>query len=285
MVTLENEIISIKINPVGAELNSIFSKKSNTEFMWQAGREWPKHSPVLFPVVGELKNGKYNYNGNEYTLSRHGFARNEPFSLVEDGPGRLIFRLCENENTLQNYPFRFILEISYALQDNSVHITYCVQNPDKDDIYFSIGAHPAFKVPLKENENYTDYFLEFSRDENAERWLLDKGLLVKSEKFLNGRTLPLSKELFHSDALVFKGLKSDKIFLKNKCNDHSLEFNTGNAPYFGIWAAKDADFICLEPWWGIADSVNSSGKLGIKEGINKLEGECFFSAEWSVAVN
>jgi len=244
---IENDILIVKSKPEGAELTSILNKKTGLEYIWQAGMEWPKHAPVLFPIVGQLKDNIYYYDDEIYSLERHGFARTNTFLITAHETDSVEYSLLFNDETLRVYPFQFELLVSYELKNELLEIIYTVFNNGEDDLYFSIGAHPAFKIPLNNNERYDDYYLEFNKDEDAQRWMLHNGLLDnKTRPVFQGKILQLTKTLFNEDALVFKNLKSDVISIKSKNHSHGLNFHAQGFPYFGIWAAKDADFICLE---------------------------------------
>ena len=285
MLHLENDELKISVNPMGAELCSLYSKEHRLEYIWQAGPAWAKHSPVLFPIVGQLKDNRFRYNGNEYTLSRHGFARERMFRADEVGPGRLLFRLLDDEDTHKVYPFPFCFEIDYHLIGNRLQVTYVVQNKGNDTMYFSVGAHPAFRVPLDLRDRYEDYSLLFDQHETSGRWPLNDGLIgTTPEPFFSGKEQRLTKELFHKDALVFKNLQSEYITLRSDNHAHGIKFGIHQCPFLGLWAAKNADFLCIEPWQGIADSVNASGNLVEKEGIHALEAGEFFKTSWSVEV-
>lgn len=279
MHTLSNEILEIKIATRGAELQSIYNKQTGLEYMWHAGSEWPKKSPVLFPVVGGLKNNSYTFNNTSYTLSRHGFAREMDFELINQTNNSLTFSLKENAATLLQYPFAFSFYVKYTLHSNNVNLSYIVENHTEEKLYFSVGAHPAFAVPLTAGTSYEDYFLEFETIDDTPVWPLSaEGLIERNSiPFIkDGRKLPLTKELFLKDALVFKNLLSKKISIKSDKTTHGITVSFDGFPYMGIWAAKNADFVCIEPWCGIADSVNTTGKLEDKEGINMLrKGESF----------
>ena len=279
MHTLSNEILEIKIATRGAELQSIYNRHTQLEYMWGAGAEWPKKSPVLFPVVGGLQNNNYTFNNKTYTLSRHGFAREMDFELINQTNNSLTFLLKENEATLLKYPFAFSFYVKYTLHTNNVHITFIVENHTEKKLPFSVGAHPAFAVPLVENTVYEDYFLEFDKAEVAPLWPLSAEGLIESKStpfFNNERKLPLTKDLFLKDALVFKNLASKKISIKSDRTPHGLTVSFDGFPYMGIWAAKNANFVCIEPWCGIADSITATGNLENKEGIQTLnKGESF----------
>ena len=246
---------------------------------------WGKHSPVLFPIIGELKNNTYYYNNKAYRLSRHGFARDMEFTVVEQTTSSVGFSLLSNADTLQKFPFEFGFDIEYLLQQDWLTVTYKVKNTGNDDMYFSVGGHPAFKVPLVEGTAYDDYYLEFNKTENAGRWPISAEGLIETDAepfLLNTNKLPLRKELFYRDAIVFKNLRSDTVRLRSSKHDKGIEFNFPGFPYLGVWAAKDADFVCIEPWCGIADPVNSSQQLTEKEGINRLAPQGIFERSWGV---
>lgn len=285
MITLQNDILQISIKKQGAELCSLINLKNAIEYLWQAKPEWAKHSPVLFPIVGQLKDNEYKWQDKTYKMERHGFARNMPFNLIDNDSLSATFELTDNETTYQQYPFKFSLQLKYGLNGNTLTISYKIKNNSDFIMPFSIGAHPAFNIPLSIDETYSDYYLQFNKKENNGNWKLENGLLKNETPFFNNTSeIPLSKSLFENDALVFKNLKSDLIELKSKNNTHGLSVTTANFPYLGIWAAKNADFICIEPWLGIADSVNASGNILEKEGIILLNQQQSFSCAFSINV-
>jgi galactose mutarotase-like enzyme len=268
MISIKSELLNINIKNAGAELCNVIHRANKLEYIWQAGPEWPKHSPILFPIVGQLKNDCYQWGDKTYSLPRHGFARNMPFQTRSINPDSATFEISSNDETLHNYPFHFTLQIHYFVQSNVLTVTYTVINNGSGIMPFSIGAHPAFKVPLLETDNYDDYYLQFNQSETAPRWVLESGLLSHAIPFLNEeQTIPLTKKLFNEDALVFKHLRSESVLLKSRKHQHGLKCCFSGFPYLGLWAAKNANFVCIEPWHGIADSVDATGLLEKKEGI------------------
>ena len=286
MYTIENEMLQVIIKSKGAELESIYNKNSNLEYMWSADPAfWAKKSPVLFPVVGTLKNDTYYFDGKSYSLPRHGFAREMDFIVSEQRKDSVTFLLESNEVTTAKYPFAFHFSIRYTIVENRLNVTYKIVNTGNKEMFFSVGGHPAFKVPLTTNTVYSDYYLEFNKHETAGKWPISKdGLIEKTTEplFNNSKKLSLTKELFYKDALVFKQLNSDKVSLLSDKTPHGLEFDFTGFPYLGIWAAKNADFICIEPWCGIADSVDTDQQLVHKEGINKLVANDTFERSWAI---
>ena len=284
--TIQNDYLSVEVQAKGAELMSLYNKKEQLEYMWSGDPAfWGKHSPVLFPIIGELKNNTYYYNNKAYQLGRHGFARDMEFTVTEQTTSSIGFSLLSNADTLQKFPFEFGFDIEYLLQQDWLTVTYKVKNTGNDDMYFSVGGHPAFKVPIVEGTAYDDYYLEFNKTENAGRWPISAEGLIETDAepfLLNTNKLPLRKELFYRDAIVFKNLRSDTVRLRSSKHDKGIEFNFPGFPYLGVWAAKDADFVCIEPWCGIADPVNSSQQLTEKEGINRLAPQGIFERSWGV---
>ncbi|MBL7923794.1 MAG: aldose 1-epimerase family protein [Bacteroidia bacterium] len=281
MIRIENDYLRIDVNPAGAELTGLYHKKRRTEYLWQAGKAWPKQSPVLFPVVGQLKENTYRYKGRSYTLPRHGFARERVFDLIEKKADQLRFRLSDDTESRKVYPFAFHFDILYTLHERELEVAYTIYNTGDDDLYFSVGAHPAFRLPFDVRETYEDYYLEFEKEEDALRWPLDQGLISSQAiPFFTGKKIPLTKALFANDALVFKNIRSEKIFLRSRKNEQGLLVKINRCPFLGLWAAKDADFLCIEPWQGIADSVNATGNIEEKEGIIRLLPGEKFTCSW-----
>ncbi len=285
MITLTNEALTAVIAHKGAELQQLKNNNTGINYLWSGDAAyWGKFSPVLFPVVGGLKNDQYFYKGNQYTLPRHGFARDRDFTTQQLNASEVIFTLNDDEKTRAVYPFAFSLKIRYRLHQNWLACTYEVHNSGNDALFFSIGAHPAFAVPLVKDLKYSDYYLEFNKTENLQRWKLLNGLIATHAEAvpLENNKLPLHASLFYEDAVVLKGLQSNCITLASDKNEHGINFYFNDFPFFGIWAAKDAPFVCLEPWCGIADSVTHNQQLTEKEGINLLAPGGYFERTWSV---
>lgn len=283
---LENEHIRIAISEKGAELQSFFDKTSGLEIMWEGDpKVWGKKSPVLFPIVGTLKDNTFFYNNQSYPLTRHGFARDMQFSAQKPNSNTIQLTLFSNADTLKIYPFEFEFSLNYTIEENTCYVTYEIKNQGSDPMFFSVGGHPAFKVPLFAGEAYDDYQLLFDTEEDAQRWVISPEGLIENQSvpFLKESSLlPLSKDLFLQDAIVLKNLKSNSVKLISRHNQKGLEFNFAGFPYLGLWAAPGGNFICIEPWCGIADSVNFNQQLSEKEGIVKLAPLESFSRTWSV---
>jgi galactose mutarotase-like enzyme len=286
MYYLSNHILKIAIAAKGAELQSIFNSQTQLEYLWNGDAAfWGKKSPVLFPIVGGLKNNTYQYRNAAYTLPRHGFARDREFKVSAQTTNSITFTLQDDTETWQVYPFHFCFSIIYQLNENQLSVTYLVENRGAEPLYFSVGAHPAFSVPIVPETEFSDFYLAFNEYESSGKWpLSNDGLLLNSPiPFLeNVNTLSLTKELFYSDALVFKQLTSNTISILSKKTKHGLTVSFDGFPYMGIWAAKNANFVCIEPWCGIADSIDASGDITQKEGIHQLSANTQFTRSWSV---
>ena len=281
-IQLENKNFSISINTKGAELNSFKNQILNKEYIWEGNPEfWGKHSPILFPIVGGLKNDSYYYNDKKYNLSRHGFARDFEFDIIEKTDLSVTFSLKENDETLQKYPFHFELQIKYVLTENKLVIIYHIKNDSKAEMPFNIGAHPAFALP----KNFTNYSLEFEKQEELITHELENNLFSGTTRTiaLDKANLPLNYSLFEKDALVFKTLESKSVKILDNGNPF-LKVNYEDFSSLGIWTVKNAPFICLEPWIGFADEVSSNGNLFDKKNIQILEENSSFEASFSIEI-
>jgi galactose mutarotase-like enzyme len=285
---IENEFLRVEANSSGAELMSVFSKTANKELLWQGDKQWwPRKAPALFPIVGKLKNDTYSLEGNQYQLSQHGFARDKNFTLIGSDEQKLVYALESDNDTLQKYPFTFRLTITYELKERVLITHYKVENTDKQQMYFSIGAHPGFICPLYNDESLNDYHLEFEHTENLERYLLENGCLNGQTESIgrNTRILELNEDQFAKDAIVLKNLQSEYLELKNRKGSYSLKMTFKDFPYFGIWKKPASPFLCLEPWCGIADNTEHNGELKSKEGINYLLAGETFGRSFSIEFN
>lgn len=288
LITLENSFLQVTVDDKGAELKSLVSKSTGIDYMWSGDPAyWGKTSPILFPIVGTLRDNSYIYKGKTYLLPRHGFARDMYFEVKQEESETAAFCLESSDASRENYPFDFELEVKYTLVKDQLVVTYQVVNKAKKDMLFSLGAHPAFRVPMVENTSYEDHYLSFNQPENAMRWPIVEGGLISQATvkfFEEDLKLKLTRELFYEDALVFKNLKSNTISIQSDRHAHGLDFQFEGFPFFGIWAAPNADFVCLEPWCGIADSVSHNSKLEKKEGIQSLPSRQAWSRSWRVHV-
>ena len=278
---IKNTFLTATINSFGAELCSL-KNKENKEYIWAGNSDfWGKHSPILFPIVGTLKNNSFHYNAKEYDLSRHGFAREMEFKLIDKKEDSATFSLQSTEETLRVYPFQFELQIIYTVDNYNLSIEYKVINKGNSKMPFSIGAHPAFALP----GYFEDYSIQFDKEEFLEYYLLENDLISNQTKKLETQEgqIPLTYELFKNDALIFKTLKSKSLTILENRNPF-LRVNFKDFPSLGIWTKMNAPFLCIEPWFGYSDTNENSGNLFEKEGIQILEENATFRSEFSIEV-
>ena len=278
---IKNSILTAEIKHFGAELISL-KTNLNKEYIWEGNPEfWGKHSPVLFPIVGTLKNNSFHHNEIEYHLSRHGFARDMEFELIDATENSATFSLQSSAETVKVYPFEFELQIIYTLRENNLSIIYKVINKGKIAMPFSIGAHPAFTLP----NQFQNYVIAFEKDESLEYYLLQKDLISNKTKKLevHDKKIPLNYELFEDDALIFKTIKSKSLTILENENP-ILRVHFEDFPSLGIWTKKNAPFICVEPWFGYSDTTENSGNLFEKEGIQILESNTTFHSKFSIEI-
>lgn len=280
-ISIQNNFLKAIIDTKGAELNSLVKITDEKEYIWDGNPAfWGKHSPVLFPIVGTLKDNCYFYENKKYELSRHGFARDIEFEVIEKSESSVVFLLKSSELTLQKYPFSFELKLTYSLIENKLSIGYSIHNLNKAKMPFSIGAHPAFALP-KEIENYS---LSFEKQENLKCYILENDLLSNDNYTisLENKVLPITTKLFEKDALIFKDLQSKNVsILENGKAILNVSFKDFES--LGIWSKVGAQFVCIEPWLGYSDTIETSGNITDKEAILILEPNekhnCSFSIE------
>lgn len=287
MTTIENKFLKITIKQLGGEMTSLFSKETNTEMLWQGNPEfWNGQAPILFPTVGNLKDNAYLHNETRYKLGRHGFARrSNDWTVKKVNETTITATLESNEASLKIYPFQFKLVITYVLEGKKVILNHTVTNQGDEKLPFSIGGHTAYNI-LEKGSKHEDYFLEFSEIETDKRYFLNNDGLVtgKTEIILdNTDTLQITENLFNKDALVFKHLKSNSISLSGP-KGQLLKVTFEDFPYIGIWASPKAPFVCIEPWIGHADTINSNYNLFDKEGSISLEPSKNFEASYEIAI-
>lgn len=284
---LENEQICIEVNSLGAELKSLKDKESGREYMW-CGDEmyWGRTSPILFPVVGNYKDKICRWQGKTYALSQHGFARDLEFMMTAETENEIWFCLTDKEDTWDLYPFAFALEVGYRLIERTVEVMWKVSNPAEETMYFSIGGHPAFSIPLREENRITCY-LGFDKEDSLINRGIRDGYATEetTEVKLQGNLLPVEEKLFEADALVIENDQVHRVELldENKSPFLTVDFE---APLFGIWMPynRNTPFICIEPWYGRCDKEDFTGQLDEREWGNSLTAGEVFEASYRVTV-
>lgn len=287
--TLKNDLLTVEIDTHGAELQSITANRTNYQYLWHGDKTfWGRRSPVLFPIVGSVWNGRYRMDGNEYSLSQHGFARDCDFEIMTDKPDdEAWFSLESNAHTLSLFPRRFRLEIGYRLQGERITVMWNVVNLDDKTMPFQIGAHPAFNLPdFSPADPVHGYFMFNTRTLVSER-IKEKGC-VGDETFKveldNDGMLPITASIFSHDALILAGSQVNRVSILDKTHTPymSLLFNS---PLVGLWSPSPAaPFLCIEPWWGRCDRAGYEGDFAGREHVNLLDPGHTFHASYMIII-
>lgn len=285
---ISNEQISIRIDSMGAELKSLKKKDTDTEYMWEGNPEyWKRTSPVLFPIVGSLCDGSYLLDGRRYPMGQHGFARDMEFQLKSQSSHEIWFSLASSAETMEKYPYAFLLEIGYELRETTVVVKWKVGNPAETPLHFSIGGHPAFRCPVVKGENQEDYKIWLDAAEQVTTGVIENGLMTAKEAVypLKEGYLQITEHLFDQDALVIENHQAQEVaFVKPDGNTYlTVRFD---APLFGIWspAGKSAPFICVEPWYGRCDAHAFQGTWEEREWGQHLAAGESFEASYRIIV-
>lgn len=284
MQTLKNEMLTVQISSHGAELQSI--RKGDIEYLWQGDPVfWGRRSPVLFPIVGSVWNGKYRVDGEEFTLGQHGFARDMEFTLVNASETEVRYRLDSSRETLEKYPWQFRLEIAYRIHGDNIDVIWEVSNPGPKEMFFQIGAHPAFYYPDYDVQKQERGYLSFDRNAGLECIRIkEKGCVDAETKYAmdipdNGR-LPMSASSFDAiDTIMLQDSQISEVTLHRTDGTPWLALSF-TAPVVGIWSppTKNAPFICIEPWYGRCDRAGYDGEYKDRDWVNRLcPGEKFAS--------
>ncbi|MDT2759379.1 aldose 1-epimerase family protein [Enterococcus xiangfangensis] len=287
-VMISNDFLAATINEKGAELASL--RANEIEYIWQADpKYWGRHAPLLFPFVGRLKENQYTYQGKSYPMGQHGFARDKDFTVIEQTKDKATFLLESDEETKAVYPFDFALTVSYEIWGDGLRIRFNVENTGAEEMIFALGGHPAFNIPLTDDLKFEDYFIAFSPQKSRVKIPLEGPFTNLDQKTI-GQTntnIQLSRELFKEDALIYETRRLNAYTLGSEESSHSVTVAYNNIPYVGLWSPypAEAPFVCIEPWWGFADTVDSTGRLEDKAGMNRLAAKESFKTEFSITVS
>lgn len=285
--TLQSGDLRVTIADAGAELMDIEDILTGRKYLWHGDAAyWGRRSPVLFPIVGSLKNKEYKYNGKTYPMSQHGFARDMEFTMTEHTEDTIWFELKADEETKKKYPFQFRLEIGYQLLGRELKVMWKVTNEDKKTMFFSIGGHPAFMCPIDGEGKQKDYYLLFDEKENLTYGKLSKNGLIESQGHVlntQGGCMTIDAHLFDEDALVIEGGQAHEVSLAGPDQKPYLTVRF-DAPLFGLWspAKKHAPFVCIEPWYGRCDKESFEGMLADREYGNELRPGKAFQADYTI---
>lgn len=278
MITINDDQLTVEINELGAQLHSV--RYAGQEYLWQGDpASWKRQAPILFPFVGRLKGDQYQYQGLTYHQTQHGFARDEPFTVVSQSPNQVVMQLRDNVRTLKAYPFHFQLQVTYQVTDGQLKVTYNVTNPSQENsLIYSIGAHPGFNVPLDQQQRFEDMVVSVDPAKTYSRIKLvapgpfndlDHPQTIDFQK-----PLSLRHELFNEDAIILQTAgQPATVTVSDQAGHHGVHVITTDNKLIGIWSPypAQADLLCIEPWWGIADGINSDGQLVHKQLMDCLK--------------
>lgn len=289
LYTISNEAIRVSIDTFGAQMQSI-TAADGTEYLWYGDKTyWGSRATNLFPYVGRLTDGKCTYHGKSYAMTQHGFAKRMEFTVVEQEADRVVFRLTENEETTEIYPFRFAFDLVYALEGATVHITYRVTNPNGETMYFGLGGHPGFRLPLEEGKTFTDYRLTFGQPCYPARAELSPAYLMsgveKRYPLENDVALPLRHDLFDNDAIILRHMDKT-VTLSAGEGTKGVTLQIPRMNYLGIWHTPEteAPFVCLEPWVSLPSRDGVVEDLTQQSDLVALNAGEVYENKWSITV-
>jgi galactose mutarotase-like enzyme len=269
---LKSDRLAVEVDPLGAQL-SVLRDGAGRDLLWDGDPAvWAGRAPLLFPIVGALAGGRYRLGSMSYPLSRHGFARGKVFDVVESTAAQALFRLTADETTLPVYPFEFALDVRFALDGAMLSVTATIRNRGNDELFASIGFHPAFRWPLPFGRPRASHFIEFAHTELAPIRRLDSLGLLRTDRIATPvaeRVLMLDDELFRDDVIIFDELRSRSVTYGADAGPR-MQVSFPDAPYLGLWTKPGAKFICIEPWHGVADPVGFAGNFTAKPGVFRV---------------
>lgn len=275
-ITIERDGTSAAVDPMGAQLMSL--ARDGIEYLWQGDeRWWPRRAPVLFPIVGSLRDGRAETERGEAVMAQHGVARGQRFSVAEKGPDFVTMVLEANDETRAAYPYDFRLSMTYTvLEGGAVEQAFVVENTDDAPLPFVVGGHPAFNVPLVEGEGFEDYELAFEFPWSWDTPTLGADKLLHwdepVEVVRDSDVLPIRRSLFDTDTVVLKDVPGNGATLRSRVSGHGVTLDFPGFEYCGVWSAQpDAPFVAVEPWTGCATGSDEGPALTDKRGMTELE--------------
>lgn len=289
LYTISNEKIRVSIDTFGAQMQSI-TASDGTEYLWYGDKTfWGSRATNLFPYVGRLTEGRCTYHGNSYAMTQHGFAKRMEFEVTEQKEEKIVFCLRENAETKEIYPFDFKFYLIYELEGATIHITYQAENPNGETMYFGLGGHPGFRLPLEEGKVFTDYCLTFAQPCHPARALLSANYLMSGTEVYypleNETTLPLRHDLFDDDAIILHHMDKT-ITLSAGAGTKGVTLHFPHMNYLGIWHTPEteAPFVCLEPWVSLPSRDGVVEDLSQQGDLVALESGKTYQNTWSITV-
>ena len=288
--TISNEYLTAGISDTGAELQSLVEKKTGIQIIWQKDPEWwVRQAPVLFPNVGHCYHDQYRLNGHVYKALQHGFARDMEFACIDQSENKVVHELCDNEQTRSLFPFHWKFRITHLLDGNNLTVQWEIVNTGTETMYFTIGAHTGYRLPMIDSTPKEDYELVFNKCDEIEYYLtdLETGTVVTDKSYIlalkEGR-IPVTEDLFEKDVLIIDGTQVDFVGIAEKGKKPKVMISCKGFPSFGIWSKPGAPFICLEPWAGRADDFGFEEDISKKKDINRVEPQSIFKKEFTIHI-
>lgn len=283
---IRGEQISAVIDSLGAQLMSI--KKENTEYLWQGDAEyWADRALTLFPYIARLTDGKYQYQGREYKMDIHGFAKDSEFQLIERKENEVILEICDTSETKKCYPFSFRFQVTYKIEGNRLSVSYRVENCQEETIYFAVGGHPGFQVPIEKGLRFDQYRLRFPESEKITRIEFTPDCFLTGKESVweleQGKIKKLQHSLFNQDAIVIKD-SGNIVQLYAPDGKRSVTVEYPDMKYLGIWhtPGKEAPYVCLEPWSALPSRKGIIEDLATQPDLTALEGAGVYNNTWSI---
>ena len=287
--TIKNDKIEVSVEDLGAQMRSI-KDATGKEYLWQGDEKyWNGSAPNLFPYIARLTEGKYTLRGKSYEMPKHGFLRNSVLKLKEKTQTKMVFSLTDSEETYKMYPYHFEIKVKYELFENELKVSYNVANKDKKVMYFGVGGHPGFQVPVEKELSFEDYFIEFAKGTDMKRVGMSEDCFVtgNDEAFPldENRRLSLHHNLFDNDAIILKDAPS-KVVLASEKGSARIEMETSNLGYLGIWhkPASDAPYVCIEPWSSLPARKDIIEDLEKQDNLLSLKPNGYYTGFFKVKI-
>lgn len=286
--TIQNDILKIEINSLGAELYSILDKRDQTEHLWQGDKNlWARRAPTLFPHCGKLKENQYTHNNKSYKSNQHGFARDYEHSVIERNNTSITFLFSDNKETRERYPYHFRLYTIYRLENERLTQIFEVENVSDDDMFFSIGYHTGYKLPFDDNHKPEDYSIVFEQDETPVENICNDGLLSGEKRvyFEKQSHIPIHDKLFVNGSFALEGLKSKHVSIVEKDSGKEIRVGIEDFPYTVFWSMPGkVKYVCIEPWFGLPDMYDTDGEFSKKPGIQSIGKGKIFSCKQTIEI-
>lgn len=287
--TIHNDAMTVTIDELGAQLMSI-TAADGTEYLWNGDPAyWTGRAPNLFPYVGRLTNDSYTYGGKTYQMTRHGFAKRTAFTTADQGAANLTLRMTDTPESRESYPFAFQFDVSYVLEGSALVIVYAVENRGRETMYFGLGGHPGFRVPLEAGESFEDYRLTFAHPSQPCRVLLSDAYMLSGHDapypLEGGTVLPLRHDLFDQDAIILKNFERTMTLSAGE-GTRGLTLSCPRMRYLGIWhmPKTDAPYVCLEPWASLPSRQDVVEDLAQQNDLISLESGQRYENRWTITI-